>query len=492
MRRGAPAAARAATRARKLGSGGSAAAIDSRRRLDGAERIREPARRQREDVGRRGGDALLNAIWLGLILASVLCAAFGGRMELLQQRALESAKEAVELVIGLVGVMAFFLGLMRVAREGGLLLAVSRALRPLMHRLFPEVPPDHPAMGAMILNLASNVLGLGNAATPFGLKAMVELDRLNPHPGVATDSMVLFLAINATSVSLLPLGTAAVRAAAGSTAPFSIWVPTLIATTASTVTAVAVAFLLRGSRRYAPRPLPADEIAQAPEAAPLAEPVLPGPSEIPPPTPLARLVAWGFALAFAMALALAVRRGLAAGSAGDLAKSLLSSWLLPPLIAFLLLVGLRGRVRVYEAAVEGAREGLDVALRIAPFLIVILVAVAMFRASGALDLLIAALDPVTSRLGVPAEALPMALLRPLSGSGAFGVMSEILKAQGPDSFVGQLVSTYQGTTETTFYVLAVYLGAARVRDGRHALAACLAGDVAGFAAATAACHLFFR
>jgi spore maturation protein SpmA len=434
---------------------------------------------------------LLNAIWLALILASVLCAAFSGRMDALQQSVIDSANAAVQLVIGLVGLMAFFMGLMRVARDGGLLLAISRVLRPLMVRLFPEVPADHPAMGAMILNLASNMLGLGNAATPFGLKAMVELDRLNAHPGVATDAMVLFLALNATSPHLLPLGTAAVRAAAGSTAPFSIWVPTLIATSVSCVTAVTMALLLRRSRRYRVRPLPA-ELAEAapPPAAP--EPVAPGPSAVPPPTPGAQAVIWGFALLFLAALVLHVRQGLAAGSALEVAKGLAASWLLPALIVFLLLVGLRGRVRVYEAAVEGGREGVEVAVRIVPFLIVILVAVAMFRASGALDLLIRALDPLTGRLGVPAEALPMALLRPLSGSGAFGVMSEILKAHGPDSFVGQLVSTYQGTTETTFYVLAVYFGAVRVRDSRHALVACLLGDLAGFTAATAACHAFFR
>jgi spore maturation protein SpmB len=166
-------------------------------------------------------------------------------------------------------------------------------------------------------------------------------------------------------------------------------------------------------------------------------------------------------------------------------------WLFPLLLAALLLAGVAGRVPVYESAIEGAREGLQVAARIVPYLVAILVAVAMFRASGALDLLIQVLDPVTSAFGFPAEALPMALLRPLSGSGSFAVMSEILKTHGPDSFVGLLTSTLQGSTETTFYVLALYLGAARVRDGRHALAACLIGDLAGFAGATAACHLFF-
>lgn len=433
---------------------------------------------------------MLNGIWLALILSSILCAAFTGRMDALQQKALESAGEAVKLVIGLVGVMAFFLGLMRVARDGGLLLAVARALEPLMRRLFPDVPRDHPAMGAMIMNLASNVLGLGNAATPFGLKAMTELDRLNPRPGVASDAMVLFLAINATSVAILPLGTIAVRAAAGSTSPASILVPTLIATTTSTAVAVATHFLLRRRRRFRIESFTAVEPPAA--ATEGGAPEIPGPKQMPPPPGRGvQLVLLGFTLAFAAALVLQVVTSLATKEPGDVARDVLSSWLLPALIAAFLGVGLRGGVRVYESAVEGAREGIEVAVRIVPFLVVILVAVAMFRASGALDLVVSVLDPLTSRLGVPAEALPMALLRPLSGSGAFGVMSEILKTHGPDSFIGVLVSTYQGSTETTFYVLALYFGAARVREGRHALAACLAGDVAGFAAATAACHVFF-
>lgn len=435
---------------------------------------------------------MLNGIWLGLVLVSVLYAAFTGRMELLQQRTLAAAGDAVDLVIGLVGVMALFLGLMRVARDGGLLLAVARALSPLMRRLFPSVPADHPAMGAMIMNLASNVLGLGNAATPFGLKAMVELNRLNPRPGVATDAMVLFLAINATSVALLPSGTIAVRAAAGSAQPAAIWVPTLIATTCSTVAAVGMHFLLRRRRRFrVENHAPVAEAAAGPVDEPEA-PEMPGPSEVPSPTPARRLAVWAFAGAFALALGLHVQAALGGGaSIADVAREVSSNWFLPALVAGLVLVGLRGHVPAYESAVAGAREALEVAVRIVPFLVVILVAVAMFRASGALDLVVSVIDPVTSRLGVPAEALPMALLRPLSGSGAFGVMSEILKAQGPDSYVGMLVSTFQGTTETTFYVLAVYLGAARIREARHALVTCLTGDLAGFAGAVAACRFFF-
>jgi spore maturation protein SpmA len=437
------------------------------------------------------GDRLLNAIWLGMVLASIGVAAFTGHMDALQKATFDGAKSAVYLVIDLTGSMVFFLGLMRVARDGGLLLAVSRGLAPLMRRLFPDVPPDHPAMGAMIMNIASNVLGLGNAATPFGLKAMVELERLNPKPGVASDASVLFVAINATVIHLLPLGTFTIRAGAGSLAPASIWVPTLCATFASCTTAIAAHFALRRLPKYRFDAFAALPTAQVPSPVATPEPEIPGPQEVVLATRGARLLILGFASAFAVALALHVFEGLKSASPGDVIRGVLSTWLVPALIAFLLLIGVAGRVRVYESAVEGAREGLEVAVRIVPFLVVILVAVAMLRASGALGLLIGILDPVTSRLGVPAEALPMALLRPLSGSGAFGVMSEILKTHGADSFIGQLVSTYQGSTETTFYVLAVYFGAAGLKQGRHALAACLLGDLAGFAVATAACHIFF-
>lgn len=432
---------------------------------------------------------MLNWIWLGLILGAVLHAAFTGRMEAVSTAAFESAKSAVTLVIGLTGFMIFMLGLMRVARDGGLLRVVSRGLAPLMRRLFPDVPADHPAMGAMIMNMASNILGLGNAATPFGLRAMVELNKLNRLPGVATDPMVLFLAINTSAITLMaPTGTMAIRSAAGSEAPAAIWIPTLIATTCSTLAAVSAYFLLRGRKRFAARPL-ADAPADAEEAA-LPEPE-PEP-EIAAPAPWfvqALLAAIGVGILFALGREVSRVAADLGGSAA--AKQVAEHWLIPLLVAGLLMVGVARRVRVYESMVAGAREGLEVVVRIVPYLVVILVAVGMFRASGALDLVIAILDPLTSAFGFPGEALPMALLRPLSGSGAFAVMAEILESQGPDSFVGLLTSTLQGSTETTFYVLTVYCGAAGIRDARHALPACLIGDLAGAMGATAACHWFY-
>jgi spore maturation protein SpmA len=434
---------------------------------------------------------LLNAIWLGLILASVVCAAFTGRMEATKLAAFDGAKNGLTVVLDLVGAMVLFLGLMRVAQDGGLLRAVAHALAPLLRRLFPDVPPEHPAMGAMIMNLASNVLGLGNAATPFGLKAMVELGKLNRTPGAASDSMALFLAINATSISLFPTGVIAIRAGLGSTMPDAVWAPTLFATTASTLTAVLLCFALRRLPLFAPRALAPDEAPPdaAGGAAALELPALP-PRAGPVPRG-ARVVILGFAAL----LAIALWRHLAAlppeVETGGALLDVLGDWFLPIFIASLLLIGLAGRVPVYERAIEGGREGLEVAARIVPFLVMILAALAMLRASGALDLLVRAIDPVTGPLGFPAEALPMALLRPLSGSGAYGVMVELMKTHGPDSFVGLLAGVLNGSTETTFYVLTLYLGAARVRDARYILIACLAGDLAGFAAATAACRWLF-
>jgi spore maturation protein SpmA len=430
----------------------------------------------------------VNSVFLFLIVSAVLVAGFTGRMEETYQSLLNAPRDAVDLVIGLVGGMVLFLGLLNVAREAGLLAWIARKLHPLMRRLFPDVPADHPAMSAMILNIAANVLGLGNAATPFGLKAMMELRKLNPKPGVASDSMSLFLAINTSSVTLMPpLGTMLVREAAGSADPLAFWIPTLIATSCSTVVAVSACLLLR--RVWPPAEALVDEEPADAPADEGPDAVIPqGPEE--PASATRRTLVWGVAALLLVALLLEVSRQI--GDPDGSLRAVLRAWLLPLLVVFFLLVGAHGRARVYESAVAGGREGLDVAVRIVPFLVIILSAVALFRASGALDLVIAALDPITRPLGMPGEALPMALLRPLSGSGAFGVMAETLKSEGPDSFTGLLVSTFQGSTETTFYVLAIYFGAARVRAGRYTLLACLAGDVAGITAATAACHLFFR
>jgi spore maturation protein SpmA len=445
------------------------------------------------------GGTVLNWLWLGLILIAVLFGAWTGRMEAVQDAAFASAKSAVNLVISMTGFMIFMLGLMEVAKQGGLLRFIARALAPVLKRLFPDIPPEHPAMGAMVMNMASNVLGLGNAATPFGLKAMEELDGLNRRPGVASDSMVLFLAINTSSITLMmPTGTMVIRDHAGSADPAAIWLPTLIATTCSTIAAISAFYLLRRRKRFAlptesaDADTPIEEVAaDAPLAAESEEPALADSEAAAPPSPLRRIVIAGFIAALALGLGLEVHTLLSSHSLLDTVKIISKDWLVPMLIAALLLVGFAAGVRVYEAMIVGAKEGLGVVVRIIPYLVGILVAVGMFRASGAMDLIIRALDPLTSPLGFPAEALPMALLRPLSGSGALGIRVETLETHGPDSFVGMLVSTLQGSTETTFYVLTLYAGAGRVRELRHALPACLIGDLGGAIGATLACHLFF-
>jgi len=431
----------------------------------------------------------VNAVFLGIVLiafvfagvrqvAGILSVDGVSPMEALSLAMVESAGGAVELAIGLIGVMALFLGLMKVAEEGGLLKVLSRLIRPLMVRLFPEVPADHPAMGAMILNLSANMLGLGNAATPFGIRAMQELDRLNPRKGTATDAMALFLAVNTSNITLLPTGVIALRAAAGSIDPAGILPTTLLATTGSTLVAIIAAklyarfFMFKNTPESPPdKDYPSDPVDDhETEPQPISEGAYP---------------VWVSFLALAGLVSL-VPLTVVYGKS-------VSPWIIPSLMLGFLLFGVIRRVRVYEAFIEGAKEGFQVAIKIIPYLVAILVAVAMFRASGALEAMVSFLGGWTGRVGLPAEALPMALLRPLSGSGAYGILASIINdpAIGPDSYTGYLVSTLQGSTETTFYVLAVYFGAVQVKRLRHALAAALTADVAGVVFAVIACLYLF-
>ena len=435
----------------------------------------------------------MNWIWLGLIVGSVVTAAFGGRMAEVTAASIDSAKAAVTVAIGLIGVMAFWLGMMRIVQAGGFLHTLARWLRPLMVRLFPEVPADHPAMSAMIMNMASNMLGLGNAATPFGIKAMQELDSLNPHRGTATNAMVLFLAINTSNVALAPLGVIALRASLGSEDAAGIWLPTFIATSFSTLVGILAAKLFQRLPVFAVKEVRAVTEPTSQRAGHSEHPKhveLPSESALGTEQPTSApgcTVAVLSLIAIGVGLVLFLGKGLAAGEGlGSLLRNAASSWLLPVLIVVILGYGVAKRVAVYDAMIEGAKEGFQIAVRIIPFLVAIIVAAGMFRASGLLDALISATTPVLSALGFPAEALPMAILRPLSGSGAYAIMAEIMQAEGPDSLVGYLVSTLQGSTETTFYVLAVYFGAVGVIRVRHALAAGLTADVAGVVGAVVA------
>ena len=431
---------------------------------------------------------MLNGLFVVLVLVSVLAAAATGRMDAVSAGALDAARKAVELAIGLVGAMSLFMGLMRVAQDAGGLRLIARAAAPVMRRLFPGVPPDHPAMSAMTLSIASNLLGLGNAATPFGIRAMQELDRLNPLKGTATDAMVMFLAINTAGLALVPSSVIGLRAAAGSQDPGGIVFATWFASGCATLAAVASATLFAKLPRF--RTAPASAPAPAPDASvqdPAVEAPLDEPARHPPR--LGGALAAAYVLATLAALAVTIVRRDGAGSAGDLVREIFSSWTVPGLIAGFVLFGWARGVPVYESLIEGAKDGFQVALRIIPYLIAILVAVGMFRESGCLAALVALVAPVTAPIGLPAEAVPVALLRPLSGSGSFGVMSEILAAHGPDSYLGYLVSTMQGATDTTFYILAVYFGAVGIKRTRHAVPAGLATDAAGILAAVLVCRL---
>lgn len=398
----------------------------------------------------------MNIVFFALVALSVGFAAWNGTPEAVGKAAMDAAKASVDLVLSLVGAMTLFLGLMKVVEKAGGLEVLARWIRPAMVKLFPDVPHDHPAMGAMIMNIAANILGLGNAATPFGVRAMEELDALNPHKGTATNAMVRFLAINTSGVAVLPTGVIAVRAAAGSADPAAIFATTLLASLANTVVAVGAAFVWE---RVFPPPEPAPRF----DAGVRLRELLP-----------AALIFGGMAGLVGVVYA----NGKAA-----------SDWILPGLIFGMLLVGVVKKVKVYEAFIEGAREGFSSATRILPFLVAILVAVGMFRASGGMAQLVALLSPVVSPLGLPPEVLPLALLRPLSGSGAFALMSDITKTYGPDTHIAHIAGTLQGTTETTFYVLSVYFGAVGIKNTRHAVLTGLCSDLSGVIASIVAVYL---
>jgi len=402
----------------------------------------------------------MNHVFFGIVTVAIVFAVINGTPAEVGQGALDAAKASVNLAIGLVGYIALFLGLMKVVEEAGGLAFMARLIRPVLIRLFPDVPPDHPAMGAMVMNIAANALGLGNAATPFGLKAMKELNDLNTEKGTATNAMVLFLAINTSGLALLPTGIIGLRALKGSADAAAIFPTTLFATAVSTVVGISAAIGLSRLPMFASTaPAPAESIER-------------------PALNVSELMPFGVAILALVGLVVAVYVN------GEAA----SVWIMPALIFGMLLVGVVRGVKVYEVFVAGAKEGFSLAVMIIPYLVAILSAVGMLRASGGLQRLVDWVNPVTSGLGVPGEVLPLALLRPLSGSGAFGITAELIDAHGPDSLVGNIASTMNGSTETTFYVLAVYFGSIGVTKIRHAVPAGLAADSAGVLASCWAVH----
>lgn len=410
-----------------------------------------------------------------------------GSMEAVTKAGFDSAMTAVELAVKLIGVMTLWLGLMKIAEHGGLMTMIGRALRPLMRRLFPDVPGDHPAMGAMIMNFAANMLGLGNAATPLGIKAMMELNKLTPVKGQASNAMILFLAVNTSSIALLPLGVIGLRAAAGAENPASILIPGLLATICSTATAVTAGLLFNRARPN-PAPVAVPDVDPGTPADSCADDVSSTPESAAAPTGLLNRIVPLVVLA--LACAAVAYRIITAGTDG-LGGDVMQWWLVPLIILALLLFGYRRGVNVYESACEGGREGFDTAVRIIPFLVMILVAIGMFRASGAFAMLTDLLAPATTLVGLPADVLPMAILRPLTGSGSFGVLSDLTNA-APNGFSAYLAGIMQGSTETTFYVLAVYFGSVGITRIRHALWPALLADLAGITSSIAFAHIFFN
>ncbi len=388
---------------------------------------------------------------------------------------IDKAGTAVTISLGLIGIMALWLGVMKVAEDAGLITKLANLIKPITKKLFPEIPPDHPAIGAMIMNISANMLGLGNAATPFGLKAMEELDKLNPEKGTATNAMVTFLAINTAGLTLIPATAIAVRAAAGSTDPAIIIGPSIFGASCATLTGIIAAKLF--------------------EKFPIRKGEFSNWFKENWKLPVAIL---GLMFIFLIATVSGLLRAF--GSLFSFVNpnvlkdivQIASTVAIPVLIFTFIGYGAIKKVKVYEQFVEGAKEGFNIAIRIIPYLVAMLVAIGIFRSGGALKYL---LEPVmrfvTDPIGMPPEALPMALIRPLSGSGSLGVMAEIMSVHGPDSFIGVLVSTFFGSTETTFYVLAVYFGAVSIRKTRHAVPVGLLADVAGILGALFIVKLMF-
>ena len=375
---------------------------------------------------------------------------------------IDYAGTAVKIAIGLIGIMALWLGVMKVAEEAGLIRIIANALKPFTKRLFPDIPSDHPAMSSIIMNISANMLGLGNAATPFGLKAMEDMEELNPNKGTASNSMVTFLAINTAGLTLIPATAIAVRAASGSSNPAIIIGTSIFGALCATIAGVTAAKVIE--KFYLKDWNFSNWIKKN------ARQII-----------IVALFIIALVLFFLTGLANELTNFLSFISAEGFKNfiEVVSTLAIPLLIIVFVGYGVIKKVKVYESFVEGAKEGFNIAVKIIPYLVAMLVAIGIFRAGGAMDWLIYILKPITNLIGMPAEALPMALMRPLSGSGSLGVMSENLAVYGPDSFLGVLVSTFYGSTETTFYVLALYFGAVNIKSTRHAVPVGLIADVAG-------------
>lgn len=408
---------------------------------------------------------MLNFIWIGFFAVAFISAIFKmvflGEADIfaqLMQAAFHMAQTGFEISLGLVGVMTFWLGIMKIGEQGGFLQLLIKLMRPLLSKLFPQIPPGHPAFGAMLMNFAANMLGLDNAATPLGLKAMKELQSINPEQDAASNSQILFLVINTSSVTLFPIAIFAYRAQQGAADPTDVFIPILMATFISTLAGIfAVAFVQKINLF--------DRVIMSYFGG-------------------ITVFLGGVIFYFAQLDQVSMQRQ----------SSIVSNFLLFLVIMAFISGAVIRKVNVYDAFIDGAKDGFKTAVTIIPYLIAMLVAIGIFRASGAMDIFLNFLRQGVSAIGLDTrfvESVPTALMKPLSGSGARGMMVEAMQTYGADSFTGRLSSIMQGSTETTFYVIALYYGSVKIRHIRHTAACGLIADASGIAAAITLAYIFY-
>lgn len=408
---------------------------------------------------------VLNYIWVAFFIIAFVIALlkmiFMGDMEVfpaMMNSTFDSSKTAFEISLGLTGVLSLWLGIMKIGEKGGVIAVLSRILSPVFTKLFPDIPKGHPVTGSIFMNIAANMLGLDNAATPLGLKAMEQLQTLNPKKDTATNPMIMFLVLNTSGLTLIPVSILVYRAQLGAAQPTDIFIPILLATFFSTLAGIVITSLYQRINLL-------NKVMVG---------VLGGMSV------LVALIIWSF--------------GQMSKDTMNVVSTSVANILLMTIIVLFILAGLRKRVNVYDAFIEGAKEGFTTAVRIIPYLVAILVGVGVFRASGAMNLLVEGIEWCVASVGGDTEfvgALPTALMKPLSGSGARGMMVDAMTTYGADSFVGRLSCIFQGSTDTTFYILAVYFGSVNIRYTRHAVVCGLLADLAGVIAAIAIAYMFF-
>lgn len=408
---------------------------------------------------------VLNYIWIAFFLIAFIVAvvkliffADFTVFPAIMQSTFDTSKQGFEISLGLTGVLSLWLGIMKIGEKGGVVNALARLLGPVFARLFPDVPKGHPVVGNIFMNLAANMLGLDNAATPLGLKAMEGLQELNVKKDTASNPMIMFLVLNTSGLTLIPVSIMTYRFQCGAAQPTDIFVPILLATFVSTLAGIIITSLYQRINLFN-RTL---------------------------------LLTLGGMSVFMASIVWIFSRMDAATM--NIVGSTTANVLLLLIIMLFILAGIRKKINVYDVFIEGAKEGFSTAVRIIPYLIAVLVGIGVFRASGAMDWLIDGLHQLITWTGLPSDwvgALPTALMKPLSGSGARGMMVDAMNTYGADSFVARLSCVFQGSTDTTFYILAVYFGSVGVRHTRHAVACGLLADLAGVVAAIGVCYLFF-